>query len=283
MSQFIQHTLMMLEDAGMSIRYPEIRHVTLEENGKSTMHMHFSSMLGRRVSIEQNPQMKFMMIFALLDFYVDATYPEMEGKSYAKKYKSLPTSGDFDLILCQLFRVAKVMRNALVHNPSSFSISDGHLNVSYNYKNTDFSVKMSLEALTDFYTVIIMYIKGDMGKGGYFLGIARSIYRNVFVGIKNFSDEFGSSLKEPSAGIKIKPYVRQMFVNPQHEIKEGLVRVVIPEKQIQEWEGMDFYISYNGDDFLIPSEALGDDLSISEHDLVSNWKREGRFPQVKKP
>src|SRR3546814_9785942 len=69
-----------------------------------------------------------------------------------------------------------------------------------------------------------------MGKGGYFLGIARSIYRNVFVGIKNFSDEFGSSLKEPSAGIKIKPYVRQVFVNPQHEIKEGRVRVVIPER-----------------------------------------------------
>jgi len=99
MNQFIYHTLMMLEDAGMSVRYPRISHITLDEDGKSTMQMHSFCMSGRRVSIEQNQQMKFMMLFALLDFYVDATYPDMEGKSYRQKYKNFPSCGDFDLIL----------------------------------------------------------------------------------------------------------------------------------------------------------------------------------------
>lgn len=281
MSQFIHHMLMMLEDVGMSIRYPEIRHVTLEENGKSTIHMSFVSRLGTRVSIEQNPQMKFMMIFALLDFHIDATHPGMEGKSYKKKYENLPAIGDFDLILRQLFRVAKVVRNALVHNPSAFSVSGGNVAVGYTFGGTSFSLQMSAEALTNFYTMIVMYLKGDMGKGGYFLGIIRSIYRSFLAGLGSFSDEFGSSLEQPSAGTIIKPHVRQVFLNPEHKAENARIHIVIPERKIQEWEGMDFQISHNGDDFLIPSEALDSDFSISEHDLVSNWKREGRFPPMK--
>ncbi|MDN5872301.1 MAG: hypothetical protein L0H73_16505 [Nitrococcus sp.] len=126
-----------------------------------------------------------------------------------------------------------------------------------------------------------MYIKGDMGKGSYFLGIVRSIYWDFLAGTNSFSDEFGNSLEEPSVGIKIKPYVRQVFVNPRHEIKDGLVRILIPQRKMSEWEGMDFYISHNGDDFLIPHEALADDFSISEHDFMIDWKREGRSPNKK--
>lgn len=281
MSQFIHHTLMMLEDVGMSIRYPEIRHVTLEEGGKSTVHMSLFTRLGTRVSIEQNPQMKFMMIFALLDFHIDATHPDMEGKSYKKKYENLPATGDFDLILRQLFRVAKVVRNALVHKPSAFSVSEGSVAVGYTYGNTSFSVKMSAEALTNFYTMIVMYLKADMGNGSYFLGIIRSIYWNFLAGLGSFSDEFGSSLEQPSAGTIIKPHVRQVFLNPKHKAENARIHIIIPEKKIQEREGMDFQISYDGDDFLIPSEALDSDFSISEHDLVSNWKRVGRFPTMK--
>lgn len=214
MSWFIHHTLMMLEDAGMSIRYPEIRRVTLDEQGKSTMHRHVSLMHGKRVSIEQNPQMKFMMLFALLDFYVDATYPDMEGKGYREKYKNLPAQGDFNLILRQLFRVAKVIRNALVHNLSSFAIADGHVNVDYKRGKEHFSLKMSMEAFTDFHTAIVMYIKGDMGKGNYFLGIMRSIYAKIQAGITHFNDEFGSTLEQLSAGIRMKPCVRQVVLHP---------------------------------------------------------------------
>jgi len=283
MSWFIHHTLMMLEDAGMSIRYPEIRRVTLDEQGKSTMHRHVSLMHGKRVSIEQNPQMKFMMLFALLDFYVDATYPDMEGKGYREKYKNLPAQGDFNLILRQLFRVAKVIRNALVHNLSSFAIADGHVNVDYKRGKEHFSLKMSMEAFTDFHTAIVMYIKGDMGKGNYFLGIMRSIYANILAGITHFNDEFGSTLEQLSAGIRMKPCVRQVVLHPPYETSGGVLRFAIAERQIPAWEGMDLYIVHNGEEFLIPREALDEDLSIAERDLIADWKREGSFPHVMAP
>src|SRR3546814_3073119 len=103
-----------------------------------------------------------------------------------------------------------------------------------SYRNTNFSVNISPSVLNDFYTAVVMYIKGDMGKGSYFVGIVRSIYWNFLAGTNSFFDEFGNSLEESTVGIKIKPYVRQIFVNPRHEIKDGLVRILIPERKVSE-------------------------------------------------
>ncbi|MBA1364894.1 hypothetical protein [Burkholderia gladioli] len=276
---FIHHSLMLLEDAGMSVGYPEISLIA-QDGGQSS----FSSGLqGRRVSIEQNPHLKLVMMFSLLDFHVDTMHPGMEGKSYRQKYMDLPVSGDYDLMLRELFRVAKVMRNALVHNPSSFSIANKHVNIDYTHGKTNFRVEMSLEALAGFYTAIVMYLKGDMGRGNYFLGIMRSIYSNMLLGIKGFNDDFDNALEVPLSGIKMKWHTRLVHLNSQHQISEGRIHILAPNRELQPWEGLDFHIARDGDDFLIPREALGEDLSISELDLINNWKREGHFPRLEHP
>lgn len=46
---------------------------------------------------------------------------------------------------------------------------------------------------------------------------------------------------------------------------------------------MDLYIVHNGEEFLIPREALDENLSIAERDLIADWKREGSFPHVMAP
>ncbi|WP_153117780.1 hypothetical protein [Rhodocyclus tenuis] len=283
MSWFIHHTLMLLEDAGMSIRYPEIRWFIPDEQGRGMTHMYASLVQGKRVSVEQNPQLKFMMLFALLDFHVDATHPDMEGKGYREKYESLPAQGDFNLILRQLFRVAKVIRNALVHNQSSFAISGGYVNVDYQRGKIHFSLKMSMDAFKYFHTAIVMYVKGDMGTGNYFLGIMRSIYVNILAGTTHFKDEFGNALEQPSSDIRIKPHVRLVVLRPPYETSGEVLRFAIAERQMPEWEGMDIYIVHNDEEFLIPREVLDEDLSIAERDLIANWKRNGSFPQVKAP
>lgn len=280
---FIHHTLMMLEDSGMFISYPHIRHVTFDEDGKSTCHMSFCCGTGKRVTIEQNQPMKFMMMFTLLDFYIDSNYQKLEGKSFAQKYKNLLPKNDSDLMFRELFRIAKVIRNSLVHNPSSFKISNGEFDISYSFKGTDFCVKISADALTNFYTSLVMYIKGDLGKGNYFIGIMRSIYNNILRGIVCFSDEFGKTLDTPSKGLEIKPYVREILLNPEYTIKEDAhIQIKIAERKNSERQGMDFYIEHNGEDILVPMEALGPELTINERELLDNWKYEGPFPSVKK-
>lgn len=282
MNSFITHTLMMLEDMGMSIRYPDIRHVTFSDDGTSTVHMSFCCMTGNRVSIEHNQQMKFMMIFTVLDFFIDTKYPELEGLSFAQKYRQIPCDNDKELILRELYRVAKVIRNSIVHSPSSFDMSGNNLNVDYQFRSTDFSLKISFDALMYFYTSLVMFSKGDLGDGNYFLGIIRSLYSNVVSGIVCFSDEFGSQLNMPSDGLKIKPYVREIVMHPDYEVEDGQVKIKFNERNTPEWQGMDFYIEYNGVGILVPIEALRSDFTIGEQDLINNWRHSHPFPPLKK-
>lgn len=271
----------MLEDIGMSVKYPDVRHVTFNSDGSSTVHMSFCDMIGTRVSIEQNQPMKFMMMFTLLDFYIDSNHVGLEGSSFAHKYRNLPSEGDYDLMLRELFRIAKVIRNSLVHKSSSFRVLDGVLDVRYEFKGTDFGVKMSADSLSNFYTSLVMYIKGDLGQGNYFLGIMRSIYKSITDGISYFADEFGGSPNTPSPGLKIKPYVREIFMNPEYVLKDDHVQINITERNTPEWQGIDFYIEHNREKILVPEEALGPGLTIHIVDLLNDWKYESSFPSIR--
>jgi len=281
MNAFIYHTLTMLEDAGLSINYPKIQPITLDENGRIKMHANTPLIQGNRVSIEQNPQMKFLILFTLLDFHVDAAHPELEGKSYRQKYLNLPSQSDYNLVLRQLFRVAKIIRNALVHNQSSFSVADNHFSVDYRHNRQHFCLKMSREAFKDFHTAIIMYVRGDMGKGSYFLGIMRSMYASILAGITEFNDDFGSLLEQPTTGIKMNRHQRYVVLHPPYEACGGALRFPVAASQIPEYADMDFYFSHNDTEYLVPREALDEKLSIMGHDLIVDWKREGYYPQVK--
>lgn len=281
MELFVYQTLTILEDIGMSIQYPDISHVSINDDGTNRVYSTFLSMIGNRISIEQNQSMKFMMIFMLLDFYIDSNYPELEGKSFSQKYRTLPSNNDYNLIIRELYRVAKVIRNSLVHNFSSFNFSDGELKINYNFKNTDFEITISSEALISFYTSIVMYIKGDIGNINYFLGITRSTYQNILFGISNFSDEFGKELNSPSAGLKIKPYSRQLIMNTKYEVRATNIIIDMPRRLIPEWQGVDFYIEFEKNGLLIPIEALSSELFINKQEAFKDWKYEGPFPPIR--
>ena len=263
----------------MRVRYPEIRHVTPD----GMVHMFYSCMTGRGVTIEGNQRMKFMMLFTLMDWQLDATYPEIEGKGYMDKYKCLPRQGDYNLIFSQLFRIAKVIRNALVHNHSSFSTENGRITIDYKRPKHHFALDMSWHAFDEFQTAIVMYIKGDMGKGNYFLGVIRSVYANILSGITRFHDEFGDALYSISTGIKLKTVVREVILNPAYEINGNEIAFPAAKRKLQNWEGLDIYILYENEEILVPLEALDENLSINKIDLVANWKREGYYPQIELP
>jgi hypothetical protein len=271
---------MMLEDVGMSVKYPEISRVTYDEDGRSTLNMYASYMLGTRVNIENNPSMKLMMMFTVLDFFIDTIHPNLEGKSFAQKYKSLPFGCDYDLMLRELFRIAKVMRNSLVHNPSSLKFTNGSLDTYYQFKRTDFGINLSQDGLANFYTALVMYTKGDLGKGEYFLGMMRVIYKHIVDGINYFSDEFNSTIALPSQNLEIKPYVRKILVNPRYEINNNVIHFLTVQECRYDWEGVDMSINLDGKDILVPLEALTADQKIGKSELMEKWVHDSVFPQV---
>jgi hypothetical protein len=283
MQPFIHHSLTMLEDLGMRTRYPDIRWYTENEEGGNTCHLAISDIVGQRVTIEQNQQMKFLMMFALLDFYADSTYLDLEGASFAQKYKKIPAETDSQLIFREVYRVAKVIRNCLVHSPTSFSVSSQTVEIRYEFRNTVYGLTMTSEALAGFYTVMVMYLKGDLGTGDYFLGIVRYIYSDIMNGVSDYSDEFGDSLAVPSDGIKIKPYARNVHTDARYEMRDGAVRFTIQRLPDQQWEGTDFHIVFDGHEYLVPVEALGESLSIEDSELRTRWRKTGTFPPVRPP
>ncbi|MDT4329433.1 hypothetical protein ACQE3D_06340 [Methylomonas sp. MS20] len=271
----------MLEDCGMSLGYPEIQHLHINSDGTFTRHIQRSLMTGRRVSIEQNQISKFIIMFSLLDAFIDEKHPHLEGKSFKQKYNDLPATNDYEKILKELFRVAKVLRNALVHNPSSYSESATHIQANYTFKGTTFSLAISTTALKQFYTAIVMYIRGDIGHGAYFIAMTVAIYKEIVAGITTFSDDVAGALHQSLGTFFINPYRRVVVMNPPFSNENTNIRILFDKtSQVAPCEGLDFYITHKGENLLIPAESLDAGMSIGEVDALTQWKYHGTFPPI---
>lgn len=285
MNPIIAHTLSLLEDAGLAVRYPEFRHLTQEPDEKYTLHFSFTATVRpHSARIEENVPLKLMLVFTVMDFYVDTIYPHLEGLSYKQKYEHLPANDDYQLIFKQLFRLAKLIRNAMIHNPAAVTSEGGGLEIRYSRPryNTRFALKMSDEALIHLQTAIFMYVKGDLGRGGYFVGIMRSIYRDMLAGVDRagFADDIQQPIAEPSGCLQLRTRVREIHLNPRYEVENGIVKVLMPKREQQEWEGWDFYIEHQGAEYLIPMEALDAHHAIAEQAMIGHWRRQGRLPNI---
>ncbi|MGI2146968.1 hypothetical protein [Shewanella frigidimarina] len=281
MSSYIYSTLMLLEDAGLRVGYPSIQYVHLKEDGKKSLCICSSNKLGNRVSIENNHTLKLMILFTLLDFFIDKKHPNLAGKSFASKYKSLPHDCDYDKMLKTIFRIAKLMRNALVHNHEALSFSKDALNITYQFNKTDFNINLNDSALNNFYTAIVMYVKGDLGVGEYFLGIMRSLYNDMIQGITSYSDEFKELMVKINTGLFLLHGSRSIITIDSYNVKDEVISFPFYESDYPEWRGADFSIKHNGFSLLIPIEALSEKFSILEELALKNWKRGNQFPPLR--
>lgn len=272
---------MLLEDIGLKVRYPLIHHVDLDDDGGCNITVSFSCVEGNRVSIEQNPLLKLMNLFSLLDFFIDQKHPHLAGRSFYSKYKGLPRDDDYDIALKEIFRIAKVMRNALVHNSSAISFNSNGLNIEYKFRDTDFKIDLSHEALEYFYTAIVMYVKADLGQGEYFLGIMRGLYKDIILGINTFCDEFGTKLHELSNGLVLLRYSRDVVRVNTYNHKRDKLYFPNYQSDFPKWRGADLLVNHNENMLLIPIEALDDEFSIEEVVAIRCWKAENPFPPLK--
>lgn len=281
MSHFVYHTLMLLEDSGMKIESPRRRHSILNGHERVIRLETASFVDGRRVSLEQNQEVKFLNLFSLLDFYVDSNHQEMEGLDYTKKYKNLPKGGDFNLILSQIYRLGRLFRNAYVHNRKQVTLDKDFITIDYNRAKHKNFIKISHSAWSKLLTLIVMYLKQDLGSGEYFLGRVRSYYSLMIQGIESYSDDFGTNLEPASAGVKCSIAARCIHYTSTTIVDRELIRIGDQLPEVIDGEGIDFYFTLGDNEFLVPLEALNDDLSISIADLHAKWKKPAHFPIMK--
>lgn len=280
MTPYIQETLKFLEETDFNVRYPNIVYVVLNKDFGKKNHKVFSNNLFKNQHLNKNKNLKFIIIFSILDAFIDSIIPSLEGESFKKKYSKIPKGNDYERILSELFRVAKVIRNAMVHNTSGIQFTDTKLEIKYYFKSTKYSVNISKEALISFYTLIIMYVKGDLGKSEYFLALARETYDHFIIGVDSLFDDIGGNLLKPIGSLRIKSAKRIIITNPEFKVI-GL-NISIPKFHIDfpEWSGADFSIEIYGDKLLIPQESLNSKNEISIIDAKRMWQANNAFPPI---
>jgi hypothetical protein len=190
----INDTLFLLHRMGMESQLIKFKNIEFEEDGTETHTIGASLIDNANIRIENSPRVKCLLVFFLLDSWIDTTFPDLEGQSYRYKYTHLPINHGNNLIIREVFRISKLLRNTLIHSPSQFIFKNEILTIDYLFKNTRHTLTVPVMILNLLYSLITMYIKEE-NKNEYFQGVVRYVYMDILNGIKCFSDDFDIPLE----------------------------------------------------------------------------------------
>ena len=246
--QFANQIIGLIKGSDMLIHEPEWREVFLNENGGTTHKMNLSDSLYKKTEIKNNEVLLVMLLFSMLDAYVDATYPTLEGESFAYKYRNLSSSNDTEIIIREVYRILKILRNASIHSRSNVQrTSNNELYTQYSRtmhnRITNFELKISqmgLELIGTFIMIIITFNQLNRSDS-YKLALLRTFYDDIQKEILTISDEFGiDNLSSISEELRLKRGSRFMIMNPRFtketEFKIEKLNVSDMEKEFADYE-----------------------------------------------
>ncbi|GAA0486928.1 hypothetical protein GCM10008986_10430 [Salinibacillus aidingensis] len=257
---FIKQTVSFLERTNTRIHTPETRTVTYEGNTTSLLMSDSEVVYVNTANISDNVHLGIMLFFSILDAKVDLLYPELDGKSFRQRHKRLPKTNDDELILSQLFRILKLLRNASVHSKNSIIIKNNEITCSYINKKTKFQLIITKLGLELIYSLILEFVKPSMSTSLYWESIRRTYYDDIKANITLFVDDLGdNNLLDISNEIRLKRSVRYRITNSTFKIEKGYLLIERPyglNENEKECLSCDYEVTYGEKAYLIPSEAL---------------------------
>ena len=162
-----------------------------------------------------------LQLFTLFNSYLENMYHLKEGASFRAHYNNLPKSTFIEIIGKNCYRVLKIMRNGIQHNPSNVNYNAGSYNISYCHRNTPYALQISKNGARYLYTLIINIIKGQIegmyGKyrtSGHYDGIMCTLHADMLKEIAQISDDIGTSLLVIPNGLKLRAFSRYPVENP---------------------------------------------------------------------
>lgn len=203
----------------------EIRPITCEidEKGKEkhTVYMSCCDYIYRKAELSEAWVAGNLLLFTVLDGYLENTYHLTEGASFREHYNNLPDNTPIEIIEKNCYRIFKIIRNGIQHNLSNVNYNAGSYNISYCHRNTLYTLKISKNGVRYLYTLIMSIIKGQIwgmyGKyrtSGHYDGIMYSLYIDMIKEITQISDDTGTSLSVIPGGLKLRAFVRYPVENP---------------------------------------------------------------------
>lgn len=220
------------------------------------------------------------MAFMALDIYVDSNIPTLEGKSFAEKIRELNNlSGDLNRILSNIFRIFKLMRNAITHNASSIALNQQTIEIDYQFRGTQYILKGNKKILDYLSTIVFMYIN-DFTTTYREEVCIKSFYSELLKELHKFNDDFGGQLESLSSlgdQFVFEKLTRRYKINLTTDyyciegnqvcFSNNYYRV---HEQEQAYYGADFLIGFARAQYLIPYEVIENNaISLSN---IQKWK-----------
>lgn len=266
---FIKQTTEMLSSSNIRIHQPEIRNVIYQDDGVPMVSGSYGDHLFGRSNLADNLILQLMLFFGIIDAKIDTIYPALEDERFNKKYNALPQNNDFEVILKELYRMLILLRNASVHNKEALSIHNNEIVCTSGIKEFTLT-RLGLEFI---YTVVFLIINPLTTNQEYNLGILRRYYDEIITNVIVFKDANGEGLSDISNEIRLQFVVRYEIKNPTYSLDENTLTIFKPYDTGSKNYGTDYFIHIEGQDYVVPSEALNPLNNISKKDLQL-WRKD---------
>jgi len=231
---FISNTLNFFRTSNLQLLLPTISYLEINENGgissTSSYTLNFSEnqLQGNWVLVQQ-------IFFSLLDSVIDLQNSNLEGDSFSKRYRGLPSDSNHKIIFKEMYRLMRIVRNAIVHNKTAISNDNTGILINYlNQHNKKILLKVSHRGLRLINTINFLLCVLLNRKDGYSEHILNMYYHDLRNEISSFSDEFKKELIETSTPISFNPYYIHRVKNTKFKYINNnnmLSLVVLDEKK----------------------------------------------------
>lgn len=213
---------------------------------------------------------QIIIVFSVLDEYVDKKYPQYKGENFKTKYNALPCSNDKEIIFKEIYNICRSLRNTVVHIKIQFN------NGKMKFKN---NVVVDEDILYWLFSLVCEYFSEEIEKyhsNYYHLGVLRFYYKKIRNNlISNGYNQNNILDISNEICIRVSP-VRNLIIDPEYKINQDIINITKYEAGKELQYGSDYIIEYNGEKYCIPVEALDDNGDIAVN-KVCNWKIEDKL------
>lgn len=277
LNDFIRQTVEFLKHSDIHIDSPSIESIEFNVDGTCGRTCSCWTCTGA-AEIKENVILNVTILFSLLDVLVDRRFPHLEGKSLRKKYLSLPSYNDHQIMFKEIYRIMKVFRNAIVHSKTSVSKNSNGFSIDYEYNSSHYKLTIERRALGLIFSMIIHYTR--LVDSPYITGILRTYYDQVLSGIAVLLDDINSPLAPISDALRLK--VRRYRTKDRaYRFDERANALLISRYEFdgpeQGTAHLDYYVTVDGQLYLIPDEALDSSGAIARADMEEWVYDQDRF------
>lgn len=276
-NKFIQETVRFLLKTDLMILEPETIETYL--NGeKKECKIYMTTSYNESTHLSINPILSHSIQFSLLDAMIDQEYPALSTRSLNQKYSGLPEESDMEIILKELYRLMRDVRNALTHYGNVIAEDvKGGFSFNYTFHNTEHRLNWTKRMQQLSYSLLIYFADSNF-PGGYPKAYREGFMRTLYDALKrevdgegNLNDEASKnqpSLKDIPAGLRLSFGNRYRIMNPKYTQRGKMLEIeMFKKKTTQEKYSADYLIKIGEKEYLIPAEEMSQEGEIALNDI----------------